>query len=115
MAAMTTGHLLWALRQACHRSPLVGHVEVQAVDADTLSVRVHLTPAGAFISAFYNVATSKTAFALVEGGQRIYGVDNAKMGWHEHPFADPTQHRAGAPMPFDEFLAQVEAYYASPP
>jgi hypothetical protein len=29
--------------------------------------------------------TGKTAFALIVGERRIYGKDNAKMGWHVHP------------------------------
>jgi hypothetical protein len=111
MAAVTTGQLLVMLHQVCHRSYLVDYVIVQAIDADTLNVRIHLTRAGAFIKVFYNVTTDRTAFALVENEQRVYGVDNAKMGWHVHPFADPTQHVACAPTPFEEFLTAVEAHY----
>jgi hypothetical protein len=111
MAALTTEQLLSELQQACYRSALVDHVETRVIDADTLSVRVHLARAETFINAFYNVSTDKTAFALVEGGQRIYGVDNAKMGWHEHPFHHPTKHANCAPVEFAEFLARVEEYY----
>jgi hypothetical protein len=111
MAAMTTDQFLVMLRQACHRSYLVDHVIVQAIDADTLNVRVHLTRTGAFIKVFYNVTTDRAAFALVENEQRVYGVDNAKMGWHVHPFADPMQHVACAPTPFEEFLAEVEVHF----
>jgi hypothetical protein len=111
MAAMTTDQLLVMLRQVCHRSYLVDYVIVQAIDADTLNVRIHLTRAGTFIKVFYNVTTDRTAFALVENEQRVYGVDNAKMGWHIHPFADPMQHLACAPTHFEEFLAAAEAHY----
>lgn len=111
MAAVTTGQLLHELRQACRRSSLVSHIEECLMDADILSVRVHLTIAHVFINVFYNVTTDKTAFALVREGQRIYGVDNAKMGWHRHPFDDPTRHVPCAPIRFAEFLAEVEAHY----
>jgi len=80
MAAVTAGQLLMALQQACYRSPLVDRVETQDIDADTLSARVYLTRAETFINVFYNITTDKTAFALVESGQRVYGVDNARKG-----------------------------------
>jgi len=114
MAAVTTEQLLSELQQACYRSALVDHVETRVIDADTLSVRIHLTRAETFISVFYNVATDKTAFALVESGQRIYGADNAKMGWHEHPFRNPARHEPCSPIEFKEFLARVEGYCQQP-
>ena len=114
MAAVTTGQLLLALQQACYGSSLVDHVVTHALDADTLSVRVHLKHADTLINVFYNVTADKVAFALVEAGRRIYGADNAKTGWHEHPFHDSTQHIACAPVQFQDFLAQVEAHYGYP-
>jgi hypothetical protein len=113
MAAVTADQLLMALRQAGYRSDLVDRVETLAIDADTLSVRVYLTRAETFINVFYNITTDKTAFALVESGQRVYGVDNARKGWHEHPFGDPARHVACVPMQFEGFLTQVEAHYRS--
>lgn len=115
MAAVTTRQLLYELQQACNRSPLVSHVEERVVDADILSVRVHLTVIHTFINVFYNLTTDKVAFALVEGRDRLYGVDNAKMGWHRHPFHDPNQHLPCAPVRFEEFLADVETYFATKP
>jgi hypothetical protein len=108
---MTTGQLLLTLQQACYRSPLVDRVDVQAIDADTLSVRIYLTCVGTFVGVFYNLATAKTAFALVEDEKRIYGVDNAKMRWHQHPFSDPVQHIPCGPVQFEDFLAEVETHY----
>ena len=61
-----------------------------------------------FINAFYNLATGKTAFALIQTNQRIYGADNAKIGWHYHPFANPRQHIDCSPMTFTAFLQAVE-------
>ena len=115
MAAMTTRQLLYELQQACNRSPLVSHIEERMVDVDILSVRVHLTVTHTFINVFYNVTTDKVAFALVEGGYRLYGVDNAKVGWHKHPFHDPDQHLPCAPVRFEEFLADVETHFTTKP
>jgi len=115
MAAVTTGQLLYKLQQACNRSPVVSHVEERVVDADILSVRVHLTVAHTFINVFYNVTTDKVAFALVEGRYRLYGVDNAKVGWHRHPFHDPDQHLPCAHVGFEEFLSDVETHFMTKP
>ena len=112
---MTTRQLLYELQQACNRSALVSHIEERVVDADILSVRVHLTVAHTFINVFYNVTTDKVAFALVEGGHRLYGVDNAKMYWHRHPFHDPDQHVPCTPVRFEEFLSDVETHLVTKP
>ena len=111
MDALTTGHLLLALQQVCQTSTLVDNIQVRAIDTDTLSVRVYLNTAGGFVNVFYNITTYKTAFALVESNQRIYRADNAKMGWHVHPFHDPSLHLPCAPVGFGEFLGEVEKYY----
>lgn len=108
---MTTEQLLRELREACSGSRLVGRIEERVVDPDVLSVRAHLILPDTFISAFYNVATEKTAFALIQTRRRLYGVDNAKMGWHQHPFEYPEKHESCQPIGFAEFLAQVEAHY----
>lgn len=110
MAALTTAQNLHEIRQASHRSEFVRYIEERTLDIDVLHVRVHLTLADTFINAFYNIETGKTAFALIQQGQRTYGVDNAKIGWHCHPFHAPEQHINCAPMTFVEFLEEVERY-----
>ncbi len=111
MAALTTTQLLHEMRQVCRRSPLVRQIEERIVDIDVLHVRVHLAPTETFINVFHNLATDKSAFALVQVGRRIYGADNAKVGWHCHPFADPDQHITCPPMSFAEFLQAVEEHF----
>ena len=114
MAAIgkTTGQLLYELREACYACSIVSHIEELLVDSDVLKVRVNLTRSECFISVFYNVTTGKAAYALLERNQRIYGADNAKMGWHIHPFCAPGQHRAVAgPVLFTAFLRDVEKYF----
>ena len=111
MAAIATAQLLYQVRHACNRSSLVHHIEERVLDIDVLHGRAHLTMSGTFINVFYNLATDKTAFALVQTGRRVYGVDNAKMGWHCHPFADPDQHIVCPRMTFAEFLREVEKHF----
>lgn len=92
MAALTTTQLLYEVHRASQQSSLVRYVEERVLDIDVLHVRVHLSLTDTFINAFFNTTTNKTAFALIQAGKRIYGADNAKMGWHYHPFANPEQH-----------------------
>ena len=110
MAAITTSHLLSELRHACRHAALVHYIEECIVDIDVLHVKIHLTTPETFINVFYNLDTDKTAFALIQTNQRIYGVDNAKIGWHEHPFANPRQHTACSPITFAAFLQAVEKH-----
>jgi len=113
MAAVTTIHLLSDVRRACSGSAWVQHIEERIVDIDVLHVRVYLTPSNTFINVFFNLASDKKAFALVQAGKRIYGADNAKMGWHSHPFADPSQHIICPEVTFSEFLQSVEGYLSA--
>ena len=115
MAAIgkTTAQLLYELREACYASAIVSHIEELLVDLDVLKVRVYLTINELFISVFYNVTTGKAAYALLKQNLRIYGIDNAKMGWHIHPFWAPDQHHAiSNPVPFTAFLSAVEKHFS---
>ena len=111
MDAITIPRLLSEIRRACRHAKLVHHVEDRIVDVDVLHVIVHLTKPKTFINVFYNLATDKIAFALIQENKRIYGADNAKIGWHYHPFADPRQHINCESMTFAAFLQAVEDYF----
>lgn len=110
MTPITTIELLQQLSEACGQSDFVEAYTVQTMDDDILNVRVHLQP-GSFINVFYNLATDKVAFALIAGGRRLYGKDNAKMGWHVHPFENPEDHHPCSPTDFETFLKEVLAHY----
>jgi len=107
---MTTIELLQRLVVACQRCDLVESYAIQEMDEDILSTRVSLSD-GSFISVFYNVATAKVAFALIKE-KRLYGKDNAKMGWHVHPFDDPEGHYPCEPVDFEGFLKEVERHFS---
>jgi hypothetical protein len=113
MAPLSVSSLqrLVELQQACYTSPIVSYFEEVLVDIDILKVRVYLAQGEMFIDVFYNCVTDKTSFALIKAGQRVYGVDNAKMGWHRHPFDAAEQHKACLPATFAEFLVDVEDYF----
>jgi len=75
---------------------------VESVDLQTEAIvargRVHLE-GNRFLQVYFNEETGTTAFALIEDGERVWGVDyDALRGWHEHPPNSPAQHRDIEPM-----------------
>jgi hypothetical protein len=110
LAALTPQDLFNQILAACTRSSLVEAYTIRTLDPDILSMRVHLVD-GSFVEVFFNATTYRTAFALIVSGQRIYGKDNAKMGWHVHPLNDPQSHLPCSSVSFEEFLAEIEAIH----
>ncbi len=108
MADVTTQQLLDEMIGACANEPIVEAYAVRTCDRDILSLRIFLIDQ-TFIEIFYNVTTGKTSFALIAENVRIYGKDNTKIGWHVHPFSDPTAHAPCSPPYFVEFLQEVTA------
>ena len=46
-----------------------------------------------YVHVYFNELTGTTAFALIEKGQRIWGIDFDNMrGWHVHPFGETDTH-----------------------
>ncbi len=106
---MTTDDLLRHLVNACQASSIVKSYAVEEIDDDIMSIRVFLND-NSFVSVFNNLATGKVAFAWIQEGRRLYGKDNAKMGWHAHPFENPSEHRHCEPIDFMTFLREIEDY-----
>jgi len=104
----TLGELLDQIVKVCAHSPAVETYTLRTLDADILSLRVHLAD-DSFIEVFFNTANERVFFALISGNQRIHGKDNAKIGWHEHSADAPQLHRPCAPVSFEGFLAEVIA------
>ena len=107
MAELNAFDFARAVQQACHDVELVASYDVQVLDDVVVKIRVTLV-AAAFVNVFYNADSGKCAFALIEDGRRIFGADNAYIGWHLHPFDNPEQHLPCAEMSFIEFLNAVE-------
>lgn len=114
MAELTPRDLLERIVSTCAQSPIVAAYAVRTLDPDILSLRVHLVDES-FIEIFHNAMTEKTAFALIVEDRRVYGKDNAKIGWHVHPPGNPEAHHACSPVSFETFLAEVEAIRFSSP
>ena len=108
MAGLTPEDHLEQIVAACARATAVEAYALRTLDSDILSLRVHLTD-GSFIEVFCNTATDRTAFALIHQDERVYGKDNAKIGWHVHPPDDRNARHPCSPVSFEEFLAEVIA------
>jgi hypothetical protein len=107
LAHLTPQELLGRIVDVCTESTSVTAYTVRTLDLDVLSLRLHLVD-DSFVEVFFNVTTEKTAFALIVGQDRVYGKDNAKIGWHVHPPDNPGAHYPCEPVSFEAFLADVE-------
>lgn len=77
----------------------------------TFSLRLYVR-SDLFVQVFLGERSGSLYFALIEGGQRIFGIDREGNEWHLHPFGNPQKHEVlteglGA-KPLLSFLARVE-------
>lgn len=99
-------HQIFAIANA---SSLCGAPVIRRITSTTVNLRI---PAASkqFIDVFYNELSGRTAFALIEGEQRIFGADNTGY-WHIHPFDDPDRHEpVNSPVLFSDFIRMIEQY-----
>lgn len=69
-----------------------------------------------FLQVYFNELTGTTAFALVEQGKRIWGIDFDNMrGWHLHPLENPEGHHNIAPKRIEEIVRAVAEVWSSIP
>lgn len=98
-------------KEAFERIWFIQSVGVVERTDQTLSIRLMIR-ADLFVQAFVGEITGSLYFALIEGRQRIFGVDRDAGEWHVHPFGEPEEHLPLAegmePKPLMTFLSQVE-------
>jgi len=79
----------------------------------TLSLRLTIGP-DLFVQAFLGELTGALYFALIERGQRIFGIDRESGRWHEHPYEAPHRHtplpEGLEPKPLLKFLSRLENF-----
>lgn len=106
-----TGDLLIAAQDAFQKFWFVQSLDVFERTDQTLSIRLTIKT-GLFVQAFIGEITGSLYFALVEGRQRIFGIDRDAGEWHEHPFGAPEKHKpleeGLEPKPLMKFLSRVE-------
>lgn len=92
---------------------LSGLESVEKVDLNTevfiLKGRVWIKD-DRYLQVYFNELTGTTAFALIEKGQRIWGIDFDNMrGWHLHPFGRPETHEGIGERTVDEIVSALSA------
>jgi len=107
MARISASEFARLVQDDCHQSSLVVSYEVQILDDTVVKIRVVLT-LDAFIAIFYNADSGKCSYALIEHGVRVFGADNAFIGWHIHPFNAPEEHIPASEVSFADFLSAIE-------
>lgn len=106
---MTLADFIQQVHTVAATSPICGIPVVRRLMPTSLNLRVPLT-IGGFVEVFYNEQTGTTAYALIQGDQRVFGVDNTG-GWHIHPFDEPARHDSlPDEMSFADFIAAIERH-----
>ena len=108
MADLTLAQFVDGVRQSCDQSDLVITYDVRLLDNAVAKIRVHLV-GDAFIDVYFNPSNGTCSYTLVQDNRRIFGADNAFIGWHTHPFENPDEHHLCEEVSFEEFLSAVEA------
>ena len=107
----STADLQLEAQEALERLWFVQSIEETERTALILSLRLHIQPA-LFVQVFLSERSSSLYLALIQGGQRIFGIDREADEWHIHPYEAPNQHEVLAeslePRPLLKFLAKVE-------
>lgn len=109
MAHLNAFEFIRAIQDDCDQSDIVISYDIRLLDDTVVKMRVALT-SDAFIDVFYNSDSGKCSYALIEKGIRIFDADNAFIGWHIHPFDNPSQHVSSSKVSFEEFLNNVEEH-----
>ncbi len=61
-----------------------------------------------FIETFHNSETASTSYAYIEGGERVFGANNMRIGWHLHPYGNVEKHELSQPITIEDFLKKLE-------
>ncbi|MGB7531962.1 MAG: hypothetical protein WA977_03145 [Halobacteriota archaeon] len=61
-----------------------------------------------FVETFHNSVTASTSYAYIEGGERVFGANNMRIGWHLHPYGNVAKHEPSQPITIEDFLKKME-------
>ena len=81
-----------------------GHLEIVEKSMVRLKARYHIG-VSLFIDIFYAIRTEKVSFAVVQKGERVFGIDNLGF-WHCHPFGKPENHEPIDAPSIEEILSR---------
>ncbi len=81
-----------------------GNLEIVEKSMVRLKARYHIG-VSLFIDIFYAIRTEKVSFAVVQKGERVFGIDNLGR-WHCHPFGKPENHEPIDEPSIEEIVSQ---------
>jgi hypothetical protein len=81
-----------------------GDLEIAEMSIVRLKARYHIG-VSLFIDIFYAIRTEKVSFAVVQKGERVFGIDNLGC-WHCHPFGKPENHEPIDEPSLEEIVSQ---------
>ena len=61
-----------------------------------------------FAETFHNSETASTSYAYIERGERVFGANNMRIGWHLHPYGNVAKHEPSQPITIEAFLKKLE-------
>ena len=106
-----TDSLLSEAREAHDKVWFIQSFEMCGRTDSTLSLRLYIRQ-GLYVHAFIGEMTNSLYFALIEGSQRIFGIDHEGGHWHLHSFEAPHKHdffdEGLGPKPLLAFLSKAE-------
>ncbi|MFQ6119422.1 MAG: hypothetical protein ACE5KE_06000 [Methanosarcinales archaeon] len=71
-------------------------------------VRIRLWINDEFIDLYYNSEFGTTSYAYIENGERRFGANNMKIGWHIHPYGEIEKHEPIEHLEIKKFLNILE-------
>jgi len=83
-----------------------GNLEIIEKNNVRLKARYHVG-VSLFIDVFYATRTRKISFAVIQNGDRVFGIDNLGF-WHCHPFRNPQKHEPIETPSIEEIVSQCK-------
>ncbi len=83
-------------------------IKRREVEATTAWASIRLWLNESFVDIFYRKKTGSISYAYVEGGKRVFGANNMRIGWHLHPFGEEEKHVPIEPLEIEDFLKMLE-------
>ncbi|MFQ5793701.1 MAG: hypothetical protein ACE5JP_01460 [Candidatus Bipolaricaulia bacterium] len=93
------------VKEVIHAFPWIERVDSEAVGR---VARLRLWIDENFVDIYHNTQTGSTSYAYIVQGDRLFGANNMRIGWHIHSFGNPEVHRKSKPISIKEFLSELE-------
>lgn len=93
------------VRNAARSFPWIQRIEPTIIGK---IARIRLWLNQDFVDIYYNAQTGSISYAYIEQGERKFGANNMRVGWHLHPFGAVSAHQSIPPLSPQEFFQRLE-------